>query len=271
MGQGLPPSVQNGEAADPGAQPARIGGERRHGVGGGLEQDCIDDSLILEGDLGDRRGQGEDDVEIGNGQEFGLAVRHPLRPRLSLALWTVTIATGVVGDPRDATGVAGFDMPAERRCPACRNRTHHAPLDTSEMRGMGACVTLAVAAKDIGDFNNGPVRMKAGAGHDPRPGALSSWWHHFQRQAIERALRRTDRMGRDLRVARRRRQIVVAEQDLNDPNVGLVLQEMGREAVAQRVQRHSLGQPCRLRRRPTSGVQDGRIDRMILASRPGKR
>ena len=131
MGQGLPPSVQNGEAADPGAQPARIGGERRHGVGGGLEQDCIDDSLILEGDLGDRRGQGEDDVEIGNGQEFGLAVRHPLRPRLSLALWTVTIATGVVGDPRDATGVAGFDMPAERRCPACRNRTHHAPLDTS--------------------------------------------------------------------------------------------------------------------------------------------
>jgi hypothetical protein len=30
MGQGLPPSVQNGEAADPGAQPARIGGERRH-------------------------------------------------------------------------------------------------------------------------------------------------------------------------------------------------------------------------------------------------
>ena len=29
-------------------------------------------------------------------------------------------------------------------------------------------------AKDIGDFNGGPGRMKAGAGHDPRPGAFSS-------------------------------------------------------------------------------------------------
>jgi hypothetical protein len=93
---------------------------------------------------------------------------------------------------------------------------------------------------------------------------------HFQGQAIERALRLADRMGRDLRVARRRRQIIVAEQNLNDPDVGSVLQEMGREAVALRVQRHSLGQSCRLRRRPVSGVQDSRIDRMILVA-AGKR
>jgi len=38
------------------------------------------------------------------------------------------------------------------------------------------------------------------------------------------ALGRADRMGRDLRVARRRRQIVVAEQNLDDPDVGSVLQ-----------------------------------------------
>ena len=170
MGQGLPPSVQNGEAADPGAQPARIGGERRHGVGGGFEQDRIDDSLVLESDLSDRRGQGEYEVEIGNGQEFGLAVRHPLRPRLPLTLWTVTIATGVVGDPRDAAVVAGFDMAAERRRPACRDRAYHAPLDAPEMCGMGAGVILAVAAKDIGDFDDRPVLMKAGAGHDPASG-----------------------------------------------------------------------------------------------------
>jgi hypothetical protein len=75
-----------------------------------------------------------------------------------------------------------------------------------------ARVIFAVAAQDIGDFDDGPVRMEAGAVHDPASGALSSWRRHFQRQAIERALRRTDRMGRDLRVARRRRQIVVAEQ-----------------------------------------------------------
>jgi hypothetical protein len=48
--------------------------------------------LVLEGDLGDRRGQGEDEVEIRNGQEFGLAVRQPLHPRLTLTLRTVTFA-----------------------------------------------------------------------------------------------------------------------------------------------------------------------------------
>jgi hypothetical protein len=88
-------------------------GKRRHGVGGGLEQDRVDDGLVLEGDLGDRRGQGEDEVEIGNRQEFGLPVRQPLRPRLPLTLRTMTIAAGVVGDPRDAAVVASLDMPAE--------------------------------------------------------------------------------------------------------------------------------------------------------------
>jgi hypothetical protein len=48
--------------------------------------------------------------------------------------------------------------------------------------------------------------------------------YHFQGQAIERTLGRADRMGRDLRVARRRRQIVVAKQNLDDPNVSSVLQ-----------------------------------------------
>jgi hypothetical protein len=66
MGQGLPPGMENREAADPRAQPARIGGERRHGVGGCLEQDRVDDGLVLEGDLGDRRRHGEDDVEVGH-------------------------------------------------------------------------------------------------------------------------------------------------------------------------------------------------------------
>ena len=71
---------------------------------------------------------------------------------------------------------------------------------------------------------------------------------------VERALSRPDRMSGDLRVARRRRQVVVAEQNLNDPDVGSVLQKMRREAVAQRVQGDPLGQARRLRCRATGGV-----------------
>src|ERR1700693_718148 len=89
----------------------------------------------------------------------------------------------------------------------------------------------------------------------------------FQAQTIERALGRADRMGRDLRVARRRRQIVVAEQNLDDPDVGSVLQQMRREAVAQRMQSNALRQPRRLDRRPAGCVQYGWINRMgVLAA-----
>ena len=71
-------------------------------------------------------------------------------------------------------------------------------------------------------------------------------------------------MGRDLRVSRRRGQIVVAEQDLDDPDVGPVLQEMRREAVAERVDRHALRQSGGLRRRAARRMQHGRIDRMVI-------
>lgn len=70
------------------------------------------------------------------------------------------------------------------------------------------------------------MRADVGTSHNPHPDALSPGGRHLQRQAVERALRRPDRMGGDLRVARRRRQIIVPEQDLDDPNVGSVLQKM---------------------------------------------
>jgi hypothetical protein len=48
------------------------------GLGGGFEQQVIDDRLVVIGDVSDRSGQGEDDMEIGYGQEFRVAVGQPL-------------------------------------------------------------------------------------------------------------------------------------------------------------------------------------------------
>ena len=107
------------------------------------------------------------------------------------------------------------------------------------------------------------LQGSSGAGHGRRR-ALYHRRRDLQGQAIERALRRADRMGRDLCIARRRRQIVVAEQNLDDPDVGSVLQQMRREAMAQRMQSNALGQPRRLDRRPAGGVQHGWINRMIV-------
>jgi hypothetical protein len=68
----------------------------------------------------------------------------------------------------------------------------------------------------------------------------------------------------DLRIARRRRQIDMTKQNLNDSEVGSAFQEVRREAMAQGVQRDSLGQPGGFDRRSAGGVQHRRINGMIV-------
>ena len=84
--QGLAPGVQHGDEADPGAQVAGIGGDGLERRGGGPEQDVADHALVLEGDGGDRFGEGEDDVEIGHRQQVGLARLEPFGPRQGLTI-----------------------------------------------------------------------------------------------------------------------------------------------------------------------------------------
>jgi hypothetical protein len=62
-------------------------------------------------------------------------------------------------------------------------------------------------------------------------------------ELIERALDGGDHAGGDARVARRRIQFVVTQNRLNHPDIGAALQQMRREAVAQRVQRDRLLDP----------------------------
>ena len=68
-------------------------------------------------------------------------------------------------------------------------------------------------------------------------------------EMIERAGDVADRIGRDLRVARRRVELGMSEQHLDHPNIDILLQEMGGKTVPQRVRRHMLLDPGRLRSR----------------------
>lgn len=79
MSQGLTPGVQDSDTADPGTEAMRIRRQRRHRLCGGLEQDRVDVPLVLESDRRDRLRQCEDDVEIGNRQQFGLTRSEPGR------------------------------------------------------------------------------------------------------------------------------------------------------------------------------------------------
>src|SRR5471032_2801121 len=67
-------------------------------------------------------------------------------------------------------------------------------------------------------------------------------------EAFERAGDVADSPGGDLGVERRGVELLVSEQHLDDADVDLLLEQMGGEAVAQRVQRDALVDACRLSR-----------------------
>ena len=69
--------MQDGGDADPGAEMLGVGGNRQHGLGRRLEQQIVDHGLVLVGDGADLGGQREDDVEIGDRKQLGLALLHP--------------------------------------------------------------------------------------------------------------------------------------------------------------------------------------------------
>ncbi len=107
-GADLAPGVKDCNEADLGAQMLWVGRDHAQRLGGCLEQNGVDDGLVLESDRRDRRGQGEDDMEIGHRQELGLAGGKPFRPRLPLALRAMPVAAGIIGDTDQSARGAAF-------------------------------------------------------------------------------------------------------------------------------------------------------------------
>jgi hypothetical protein len=91
VGQRRSPGVEHGGDADPYAQVLRIGGDRQHRLGGRAEQQVVDDSLVVESDVGDLGGEREDDVEVSDRQQVGLALGQPCARGGALALGTVPV------------------------------------------------------------------------------------------------------------------------------------------------------------------------------------
>lgn len=78
-----------------------------------------------------------------------LVAGKPLRARRALALRTVPIATGVVGDARRTPVAALLDVATEHGHPTRRDGAHHASLHAAEVTGMRLSKTFAVAAEYV--------------------------------------------------------------------------------------------------------------------------
>ncbi len=123
------------------------------------------------------------------------------------------------------TALAALDVAAERRGAAGLDRRHDLELGQAHVAGVGRPPGRAVQAEDVGDLQRG--RMP-GSG----AGAVTL---HEQLEVLERARHGPDRLGGDAGVERGGVELGVAEQDLDDADVDVLLQQMGGEAVAQRV------------------------------------
>ena len=113
VGQRGAPGMQDARHADADPEAAGIGGDGRHGLGRGAEQQPVDLALVPMGDPGDLRRQGEDHVEILHRQQIFRPRRHPVARRRALALGAVPVLARVVGDVLMTALRARGDMPAE--------------------------------------------------------------------------------------------------------------------------------------------------------------
>jgi hypothetical protein len=90
--QVLSPGMEYREESDLGSEMFGFGGYFQKGFGTGAEQEVIEDPLVLQDELGELVGKGEDNMDVGDRQEFVLASRDPFIAGSALAFWAMPIA-----------------------------------------------------------------------------------------------------------------------------------------------------------------------------------
>ena len=152
VGHRRAPAVEHGGDADAGAEVLGIGGDGEQRLGRGAEQQVVDHRLVLVGDGGDLGRQREDEVEVADRQQIGLARGEPVPRRRALALGAMAVAAGVVGDPAVAAILAALDVAAEGGRAAALDRRHHLELAEAQMPGIGLAPGGPVAMEDVRDL-----------------------------------------------------------------------------------------------------------------------
>ena len=148
--------MKHGEETDLGSEMLGVEGNFQKSFRTGAEQEVIEDLLVLQRQLGKLVRQGEDNMDIGDRQEFVLASRHPFISGAALALGAMPIAATVKGDGAIATSRAQVAVPAEcRSATACDGSEDFAvgPVDPT---AVDLDEAIALCANDIGHLEEWP-------------------------------------------------------------------------------------------------------------------
>jgi hypothetical protein len=173
LGEGLAPGVEDGGDAEVTAEMARVAAEAQEGGGGGVEQETVEELGVALGERVEGVGQGEDDVEVRNGQDLTPAGGKPALGGHALALGAVAVATRIVGDAFGAAGGADGAVAPEGRRAAGRDGAQGAALRAAQRVGM--LIRRAVGTDNVSQFDPvglGSADARGGGGHwGPASGA----------------------------------------------------------------------------------------------------
>jgi hypothetical protein len=212
--------MQHGEEADVRTQMFRIAGNGEEGFGDGAEQDLINGLFVIEGDCRNLFRQRKDHMEVRYGQQFGSALLQPVRAGQPLTFGAMPLAARAIDDTRVLAVVAPFDSTAQSGGTAVLDGPHQAQLMPGQ--GMRLPVRGTVLSKDVGQLQGwlgqvGPLGCGLGLGFGLAAEALAGL------HLIQRTLGLGDELRRNGGVAGSSVDAAVAQQHLDDANVGAVL------------------------------------------------
>ena len=134
--------------------------------------------------------------------------------------------------------LAARDMAAERCRAAALDRRHHLELAEADMAGIGLAPRRSMAAEDIRNLQPWTCQAARASGGRLGVGLLFDLSLGLvlvgsqRREAIERAHDLADRIGGDAGVERRGLELGMTEQDLDHPNIDVLLKQMCCKAVS---------------------------------------
>ena len=237
----LPPAVENGKETDARAEVAGIGGDGLQSGGAGGKQDFVQRRLIPQDQIVELFGDGENHVVVIDGQQFPLPAFDPLSPGPALAFRTMTVTTGVIGNPFVVALAAPLQVASQSGGAARFDGVHQ--LELMEGQAIFPAVLGTVGAEDAGHLKSGPGHGGlTGGGFLPHRTEGLDRFLRAQRSG-PRLIERADDGGHRVRrygdMPGGGVDPAVAEENLNGAGVGSVLEQVRRETVAERVRRHA--------------------------------
>jgi hypothetical protein len=228
------PRVQDAGDGELGAEMARIAPELEQ-RGGGASKESVEDEIgIDQRESAQLPGQGEDDVKGVGGQHARHALCDPAGLVERLALWTVPVATRVVGELLDvAARGAHVLVAAELGRPAASNVAQDGLL--LRRQSVSACEVLAVSTDDVRDLQQ-RLRRRAHARRGAAVAVHGALAEHLggprSAEHVNGALHARRVRGRDAGVAQSRADGAMPQKHLDDTDIGAKLQEVCPERMA---------------------------------------